>query len=81
MPPKFRAIPNRCLFCMPQLINVLLAARDTTAALLTTVLYFLTLHPEVVGSLRREILTVKPTGSPSRDDIRQLEYCTYQLLL
>ncbi|KAF2819221.1 putative N-alkane-inducible cytochrome P450 [Ophiobolus disseminans] len=38
-----------------ELLNVLLAARDTTAALLSSVVYFLSRHPDVWESLASEV--------------------------
>ncbi|KAF8340601.1 cytochrome P450 [Cantharellus anzutake] len=58
-----------------ELMNILVAARDTTASLLTFMCYFLAIHPEVLKRLREEILTlVAPGESPSYEDIRSLKY-------
>ncbi|KAF9236778.1 cytochrome P450 monooxygenase CYP63 [Melanogaster broomeanus] len=57
-----------------QLLNILLAARDTTACLLTYVTYFLALHPEMARRLRSEVLDVCGYGSPSYEHIRKLKY-------
>lgn len=58
-----------------ELLNILLASRDTTASLLTSVIYLFTRHPEVLTRLRSEILSVCPVGqTPTYDDIRQLKY-------
>jgi hypothetical protein len=47
-----------------------------TAALLTSAVYALAQHPEVLARLRREILSVCPQGhNPTYDGIRQLKYC------
>ncbi|KAF8340599.1 cytochrome P450 [Cantharellus anzutake] len=55
-------------------MNILLAARDTTASLLTFMCYFLAIHPGVLKRLREEILTLRSGESPSYEDIRSLKY-------
>lgn len=51
------------------------AGRDTTAAALTFVIYFLSMYPEVNARLRQEILEkVGPTRRPDYDDIRDMKY-------
>lgn len=58
-----------------QLLNILLASRDTTSSLLTFVTYFMALHPEVVQRLRKEILDqVGSDRAPTFDDIRNMRY-------
>lgn len=57
-----------------ELLNILLAARDTTAALLTFTIYILCLHPEVVVKLRKEVVERVPSAPPSFEDIRQMKY-------
>lgn len=58
-----------------QLLNVLLAGRDTTSCLLTYVTYLMALHPDVTQRLRAEVLkVVGPTNSPTFDHIKQLRY-------
>ncbi|KAF8338719.1 cytochrome P450 [Cantharellus anzutake] len=63
----------------PQLIRdesftMLAAARDTTTTLLTYAIYLLCLHPDVTATLRKEVLTYVPNGSPTFDDIRKMKY-------
>ncbi|GJE84227.1 cytochrome P450 [Phanerochaete sordida] len=58
-----------------EILNILLAGRDTTAGTLTFVIYFLSQHPDVLRRLRQEIIdTVGPTNRPSYDDIKQMKY-------
>ncbi|KAJ3573840.1 hypothetical protein NP233_g2179 [Leucocoprinus birnbaumii] len=58
-----------------ELVNLLVASRDTTASLLTFSLYMLIEHPEINRRLREEILsTVGPKSRPSYDDIRDMKY-------
>ncbi|KAG6372704.1 cytochrome P450 monooxygenase CYP63 [Boletus reticuloceps] len=57
-----------------QLLNILLAARDTTACLLTFVTYFLALHPNVARKLREEVLDVCGHGTPTYETIKKLKY-------
>ncbi|KIJ39899.1 hypothetical protein M422DRAFT_257217 [Sphaerobolus stellatus SS14] len=58
-----------------QTLNILLAGRDTTAALLTFTAYCLALHPEIVQRLRQEISdTLGFARAPTYDDIRKMKY-------
>ncbi|KAN0078302.1 Cytochrome P450 [Tylopilus felleus] len=57
-----------------QLLSILLAARDTTACLLTYVTYFLALHPNVARKLREEVLDVCGYGTPTYETIKKLKY-------
>ena len=51
------------------------AGRDTTAATLTFVVYFLSQYPYVMERLRQEILeVVGPSRSPTFEDIRDMKY-------
>lgn len=53
----------------------MLAGRDTTAATLTFVMYFLASYPAVCTRLREEILAkVGSTRRPDYDDIRDMKY-------
>ncbi|KAG2355525.1 cytochrome P450 [Suillus spraguei] len=56
-------------------LNILLAGRDTTASTLTSVVYFMAMHPEVLTRLREEIIRkVGLTRRPTYDDIREMKY-------
>ncbi|OJA17451.1 hypothetical protein AZE42_05935 [Rhizopogon vesiculosus] len=57
-----------------QLLNILLAARDTTACLLTYVTYFMALYPNIAAKMRREVLDVCGNNVPTYEDIRKLKY-------
>ncbi|KAF8314508.1 cytochrome P450 monooxygenase CYP63 [Clavulina sp. PMI_390] len=57
-----------------ELINILLASRDTTACLLSFLIYLLALHPDKLARLREEILSEVPSGAPSYDNVRRLKY-------
>ncbi|KAH9927640.1 cytochrome P450 [Fomitopsis serialis] len=58
-----------------QLLNILLASRDTTSSLLTYVTYFLASHPDVTKRLRAEILEHCGVDSaPTFDDIKNMKY-------
>jgi cytochrome P450 len=53
----------------------MIAGRDTTAATLTFVVYFLAMYPAVLTRLREEILAkVGPTRRPDYDDIKEIKY-------
>ncbi|KAL6301016.1 cytochrome P450 [Sparassis latifolia] len=59
------------------LLNVMMAARDTTAGLLTYAMYFLTQHPNVTKRLLDEVIAVcGPFGNPTQATIRKLTYMT-----
>lgn len=58
-----------------QLVAVLLAGRDTTAATLSWAIYELSRHPEVVKRLRNEILSVVgPDRTPTYADLKGMKY-------
>ncbi|WWC86142.1 uncharacterized protein L201_001014 [Kwoniella dendrophila CBS 6074] len=58
-----------------QLINVLLASRDTLASCLTFCIYVLCLHPEEGRKLRDEIRFVAGNGTVTKDVTREMRYC------
>ncbi|KAJ7573004.1 cytochrome P450, partial [Mycena floridula] len=63
------------IFIRDQLLNVLLAARDTTACLLTFSTYFMAIHPEMTKRLRDEVLEhCGPDSPPTYATIRKLRY-------
>ncbi|KAG8962385.1 hypothetical protein FRC05_005356 [Tulasnella sp. 425] len=58
-----------------QLRNVLLAARDTTAQLLSFTCYCLALKPEIIDRLRQEILSAYGDSTvPTYDDLKKQKY-------
>ncbi|KAL0577377.1 hypothetical protein V5O48_004630 [Marasmius crinis-equi] len=58
-----------------EILNLLIAGRDTTAATLTFSVYFLATYPEVMRRLREEILSrVGPTRRPTYEDIKEMKY-------
>lgn len=60
-----------------QLVAVLLAGRDTTAATLSWTIYELGRHPDVVRKLRAEILSVVgPDRTPTYADLKGMKYLT-----
>lgn len=61
-----------------QLLNVLLAGRDTTACCLSWTFRLLIRHEHVMKRLRQEITTVmKDDLTPSREQIRKIKYLSY----
>jgi cytochrome P450 len=49
-----------------------------TSSLLTFVIYLLSLHPDVCGRLREEVLeTFGPTGTPTYTDLKKMDYCAF----
>ncbi|EFQ30109.1 cytochrome P450 [Colletotrichum graminicola] len=58
-----------------QLVAILLAGRDTTAATLSWTLYELARYPDVYAKLRHEVLTtVGPRRAPSYEDLKSMKY-------
>ncbi|KAF9523245.1 cytochrome P450 monooxygenase pc-3 [Crepidotus variabilis] len=58
-----------------ELINLLVAGRDTTASTLTFCLYMLAEHPTIEARLRREVLeAVGPNRQPTADDFRGMKF-------
>ncbi|OXV09344.1 hypothetical protein Egran_02892 [Elaphomyces granulatus] len=61
-----------------QLLNVLLAGRDTTACCLSWTFRLLVRHKHVMDRLRREIYSVMGDSEiPSREQIRKMPYLAY----
>ena len=57
-----------------EIVNLLVAGRDTTAGTLTYGIYKLAQHPDIAEKLRAEILDkVGPTRRPTYDDIRDMK--------
>jgi hypothetical protein len=66
------------IFCCK--FNLLIAARDTTAAMLTFTVYLLSLHPEILVKLRKEVVSIVPSGPPTFDDMRKMPpFCEFPL--
>ncbi|KAI0779175.1 cytochrome P450 monooxygenase pc-2 [Irpex lacteus] len=58
-----------------EVLNIMIAGRDTTASMLTIAVYFLSQYPNVMRRLRQEVLdTVGPTSRPTYDDVREMKY-------
>ncbi|MCJ1250009.1 hypothetical protein MMC30_007235 [Trapelia coarctata] len=58
-----------------QLVNILIAGRDTTACLLSWTFRLLVRHPWVLARLQNEIFaTIGSSGTPSRQDIKRMTY-------
>ncbi|KAF8918928.1 cytochrome P450 monooxygenase pc-3 [Mucidula mucida] len=57
-----------------ELLNILVAGRDTTASLLTFSVYALSRNPDVTRKLREEIESVVGHRAPTYDDIRNMKY-------
>ena len=63
-----------------QIMAVLLAGRDTTAATLSWTIYELSNYPDILKKLRNEILdTVGPTRTPTYADLKDMKYLTHTL--
>ncbi|CAE6535116.1 unnamed protein product [Rhizoctonia solani] len=58
-----------------ELINILVAARDTTAATLTFTVYILATNPEIMAKLRTEVLSRLGTSNhPTPEDFKEMKY-------
>ncbi|KAK5050945.1 hypothetical protein LTR84_003504 [Exophiala bonariae] len=58
-----------------QILNVLLAGRDTTACCLSWTFWLLVRHPEVMSKLRQEIVVgMKGFETPTREAIRKMPF-------
>ncbi|KAJ7181130.1 cytochrome P450 monooxygenase pc-1 [Mycena filopes] len=58
-----------------EILNMLLAGRDTTMHTLTVIVYFFTMYPDVCARARQEVLTqVGPDRRPTYDDIKDMKY-------
>ncbi|KAG2029801.1 cytochrome P450, partial [Suillus americanus] len=58
-----------------EILNIMIARRDTTAATLTYVIYMLIQHPDVLCHLWEEILSkVGSSRRPTYDDMRDMKY-------
>ncbi|KAK0443576.1 cytochrome P450 [Armillaria borealis] len=57
-----------------ELVNVLVAGRDSTASLLTMAVYMMCEHPDMVTRLRTEILGKVGNRLPTYEDIRGMKY-------
>ncbi|KAL7947325.1 cytochrome P450 [Trichoderma barbatum] len=63
-----------------QIMAVLLAGRDTTAATLSWTLYELSNYPEIWSKLRNRVLeTVGPEAAPTYEDLKDLTCLTHAL--
>ncbi|KAG7440380.1 cytochrome P450 monooxygenase pc-3 [Guyanagaster necrorhizus] len=57
-----------------ELVNVLVAGRDSTASFMTMAVYMMCEHPDMVTRLRSEILGKVGTRRPTYEDIRDMKY-------
>lgn len=63
-----------------QVVNTLLASRDTTAATLSWLFYELAYDPEVYANLRKEVIdTVGTDGRPTYENLKNMKYMQYCL--
>ncbi|KAJ7115327.1 cytochrome P450 monooxygenase pc-1 [Mycena epipterygia] len=58
-----------------EILNILIAGRETTMSVLTIIIYFLAMYPDVTVRLREEIMAcVGPTNAPTYEDIKPMKY-------
>lgn len=60
-------------YAVDQILSVLIAGRDTTAAAITAAFYFLARDPAAVEKLRSEVCSV-PDERPTWEQLKQLKY-------
>ena len=61
-----------------ELLNILLAGRDTTASLLSYLFYILARRPDVFAKLRAEVMQIG-SERPSFEQIKSMKYLQYSL--
>ena len=64
-----------------QLLNILMAGRDTTACLLTYVTYVMAMYPDIMQKMRQEVLHVCGHDAPNFEKLKALRYGTLPVLL
>lgn len=57
-----------------ELLNILLAGRDTVASLLSNILWELPRHPTILSTLRSELNSTCGTDQPSYTDLKNMKY-------
>ncbi|KAL0958726.1 hypothetical protein HGRIS_014056 [Hohenbuehelia grisea] len=58
-----------------EILNIMIAGRDTTATTITFAVYMLAKHPKALAKLRAEILSkVGSSRSPTFEDLREMKY-------
>ncbi|EJD35309.1 cytochrome P450 monooxygenase pc-1 [Auricularia subglabra TFB-10046 SS5] len=58
-----------------EIVNILVAGRDTTSVTLTFAVYFMAIHPDVLRRAREEVLArFGTTRTPSFEEMRDLKY-------
>jgi len=62
-------------FIADEVLNILIAGRDTTSTTLTYLVYLISMHPHVLARLREEVLSrVGPSRYPGFEDMREMKY-------
>lgn len=65
-----------------QLLNILLAGRDTTSCLLTYVTYAMAMYPDIARKMREEVLQhCGSTQSPTFEKIKALRYGAFSFCI
>ena len=69
------AVSRDRVFLRDQIVSLLLAGRDTTAAILVWAFYELARHPVIYAKLRKQVLdTIGSTAAPSFEDLKNMKY-------
>jgi cytochrome P450 len=67
------ATPDRTTI-RSELLNILLAGRDTVASLLSNIIWELPRHPSVLGKLRTEIEDTVGDAAPTYEQLKDMKY-------
>lgn len=62
---------------LDEMMNILLAGRDTTASLLSNLFFMLAKHPSIWDKLRREVSAALHGHKPTYEELRSLKYVQY----
>lgn len=62
-----------------EVLNILIAGRDTTASLISNIFFMLSTRPQLWSMLRNEVLTHFKNQPPTFDDIPQCRYIRYTI--
>ncbi|KAF5378247.1 hypothetical protein D9757_009164 [Collybiopsis confluens] len=68
-------VTNDPIVIRDEILNMMIAGRDTTAGTLTFIMHFLCLYPDVCSRLREEVLhKVGASRRPAVEDVREMKY-------
>lgn len=71
---ELRSVTQDRTVIRSELLNILLAGRDTTASLLSNLLFEIPRHPEILARLRREIVEHVGDEVPTYQQLKEMKY-------